>query len=96
MNRKEYHKERMEFYEIEIKDSKTKGKIAKENYDFHKRQYESFVNVSNQESNHSPSQQSSVDTREIVHTKKISDVGENPILDTKFANSTDAKGVKEK
>jgi hypothetical protein len=32
--------------------------------------------------NHSPSQQTSVDIREIVHTKKISDVGESPILDT--------------
>jgi len=30
----------------------------------------------------SPSQQTSVDKREVVHTKKTSDVGENPISDT--------------
>ena len=32
--------------------------------------------------NNSPSQQTSVDRREIVHTKEISDVGENPTLET--------------
>ena len=43
-----------------------------------------FANARKDEIN-SPSQQSSVDKREIVHTKKISDIGENPISDTKFA-----------
>ena len=31
--------------------------------------------------NHSPSQQTSVANREVVHTKDASDVGENPISD---------------
>jgi len=43
--------------------------------------------------NHSPSQQVPVDTREVVHTKKTSDVGENPILD---ANNKTTKPLKEK
>jgi len=34
--------------------------------------------------NHSPSQQALVDKREVVHTKKTSDVGVNPISDIKF------------
>ena len=46
------------------------------------------VNARKDEIN-SPSQQSSVDKREIVHTKKISDIGENPISDTKFALNKD-------
>jgi len=36
--------------------------------------------------NHSPSQQTSVDKREVVHTKKTSDAGENPVSDTLHLN----------
>jgi len=41
---------------------------------------------------HSPSQQTSVDKREVVHIKKTSDVGVNPISDTNNNLDTQEKG----